>query len=230
MTTPTGTTEESQVTRPAKALLQRIDIGLTTGIIAVLIAFLSLLVAQSQTKMALQAQKASVLPIIDIDMGYVKKTEANGKPMNFFDVTLNNVGAGIAHVQTVTPLQNGQPITDYKVFENAIMTPRMRGWAQLTEAPAAGYLRAGDSITPASYRMGAAGGDLSAYLRGEWGSPIDGIDISVCYCSVFDDCWTVDYLSRKTPKAVSTCGIKDSVKDGFQSFTDQRVAKRQKNN
>ena len=229
MTTPTGTTEESQVTRPAKALLQRIDIGLTTGIIAVLVAFLSLLVAQSQTKMALQAQKASVLPIIDIDMGYTYKTE-DGKRAPYFEVVLNNVGAGIAHVQSVAPLQNGQVITTAQAFEDAVMTPRLRSWARVTEKSAAGYLRAGDSVTPTSYAMGSPGSELTAYLRGQSGPPMDGVDIRVCYCSVFHDCWTVDYLSRTTPKSLRTCGIDNVVSDGFQDIADQRAAARMAKN
>ena len=107
MTLPPGTTDESQIKRPAKELLKRIDIGLTTGIVAVLVAFLSLLVAHSQTKMALEAQKASVLPIIKVDMGY----ENIGDRSNVaFVVRLNNLGAGLANIQRVVPLQHGKPI------------------------------------------------------------------------------------------------------------------------
>ena len=60
--------------QPAKAILKRIDIGLTTGAIAVLVAFLALLTAMAQTRMAQETQKASVLPIIQINMGYQYKT------------------------------------------------------------------------------------------------------------------------------------------------------------
>lgn len=228
MTLPPGSTDN--VNKPAKALLKRIDIGLTTGIIAVFVAFMSLLVARAQTKMALEAQKASILPIIDIDMGYLKKPDLKGDPKQHFEVTLNNVGAGIAHIQSVTPTINGEVVAEYQIFEDAVMTRRMRSWTTLTEKPAAGYLRAGDSITPVSYRMGASEGELSAYLRGEWGTPFENLDVTVCYCSVFQDCWTVNYVDRKTPKAMKTCGIGDTPVDAFQDYTAQRAAARQKNN
>jgi len=228
MSVPPGSTDN--VNKPAKALLKRIDIGLTTGIIAVFVAFMSLLVARAQTKMALEIQKASVLPIIDIDMGYLKKPDLKGVPKQHFEVTLNNVGAGIAHIQSVTPMIKGEPVTEYQVFEDAVMTRRMRSWTTLTESPAAGYLRAGENITPVSYRMGSAEGELSAYLRGEWGIPFQDLDVTVCYCSVFEDCWIVNYVDRKTPKPVDTCGITDAPIDAFQSYTDQRIAARQANN
>jgi len=228
MPIPTGTSGGAN--KPGRELLKRIDIGLTTGVLAVLVAFLSLLVARSQTQMALQAQKASVLPIIDIDMGYIAKADTQGAAKQHYDVTLNNVGAGIAHIQYVTPTLNGEPITEFANFEDAIMTGRMRNWATLTEDSAAGYLRAGESVTPVSYRMGAAESELQAYLRGQWGTPFEGLDLEVCYCSVFEDCWRVKYVDRKTPTPVKSCGIEDTPLDQFQNYTDQRITERQNNN
>lgn len=223
MSVPPGSTSDT-TTKPAAALLKRIDIGLTTGIVAVGVAFMSLLVARAQTKMALEAQKASVLPIIDIDLGY---ENASDRSNAVFAVRLNNVGAGIAHIQKVTPLQHGKPVEDVDTFDLAVMNGRMRSNAGYpATAPAAGFLRAGASVTPRSYRMGAAGSELGAYLRGQYGPPMDGIDLEVCYCSVFKDCWTVKYLDRKLPEPVKTCGIEDAPVDMFQTYIDQTAAKR----
>ncbi|MEP1231381.1 MAG: hypothetical protein ABJG88_11955 [Litorimonas sp.] len=222
MPIPTGSS--TNAAKPANALLKRIDIGLTTGILAVCIAFLSLLVARSQTKMALDAQKASVLPIIDIDMGYENIGDRSNAE---FVVRLNNVGAGIAHIQRVTPTKNGEPIATIAEFDSTIMNPRMRGNVGYPKvAPAAGFLAAGKSIEPRVYRMGAAGSELGAYLRGNFGVPLDGLDMDVCYCSVFEDCWTVKYLDRKLPDPVKTCGISGAPKDMFQTYIDQTAAKR----
>jgi hypothetical protein len=224
MPIPTGSSDGSN--KPAAALLKRIDIGLTTGIIAVFIAFLSLLVARAQTSMALEAQKASVLPIIDIDLGYENAADRSNSA---FVVRLNNVGAGIAHIQKVVPLQNGEPVEELSAFENAIMNGRMRSnIAAPMVTHASGFLRAGDSVEPRRYRMGAAGSELGAYLRGEYGTPLDGLDLEVCYCSVFEDCWTVKYLKRKLPTPVNNCGIKDAPVDYFQTYVDQTAAKRLK--
>lgn len=222
MPIPTGSSDGTN--KPAAALLKRIDIGLTTGIIAVFIAFLSLLVAQSQTRMALEAQKASVLPIIELDLGY----EGIGDRSNAQFVTrLTNVGAGLAHVQRVTPTIDGEPVADIQDFDDAIMNRRMRGNVGFPVTSAAtGFLRAGDSVEPRRYRMGAAGSELGAYLRGDYGTPLSGMDLEVCYCSVFDDCWTVKYLDRKMPEPVNSCGIEDAPIDYFQNYIDQTAAKR----
>lgn len=214
--------------RPHKSIIKRIDIGLTTGICALLLSFIGILTSRATFKMNQQTQKARVLPIIDIDMGYLRKLDSKSELKQHFEITLNNVGAGIAHVQRVTPTQNGEPLADYQAFEDAVMTRRMRGWSNLTEKPAAGYLRVGDAVSPVSYRLGSAERDLSAYLRGEWGTPLDGVDVEVCYCSVFDDCWTVKYLDKKLPVPTESCGIKDAPIDQFQNFIDQRIAARQK--
>jgi len=173
-TPPTGSTINTN--KPARALLKRIDIGLTTGVVAVLVAFLSLLVARSQTKMA---------------------------------------------------LENDTPIETIDAFDAAIMNGRMRSNVGFpVTAPAAGFLRAGDSIEPRRYRMGAAGSELGAYLRGDFGTPLDGLDLDVCYCSVFKDCWTVSHANRQLPKPVNSCGIKDTPVDYFQTYIDQTAAKR----
>jgi len=104
----------------------------------------------------------------------------------------------------------------------------MRGWSRLAEEPSAGFLPAGEKIVPVSYKLGAGESDLPAYLRGEWGTPMDQVNVEVCYCSVsFNDCWSVNYLDRKIPKPVQSCGINDEVDDVFQKFIDQKIAKRQ---
>ena len=143
-----------------------------------------------------------------------------------YEVTISNVGAGIAHIQEVVVKQHGKPLTGYKAFEDAVMTGRMRSWSTVVEKPAAGYLRAGDAVTPISYRLGAGESDLSAYLRGKWGTPMDQVDVSICYCSVLEDCWSVSFLDRKVPKSIKSCGIGDEVKDGFQDFIDERFKAR----
>lgn len=210
--------------RPHQSILKRIDIGLMTGLCALLISFVGIVTSRASFKMNQETQKARVLPIIDIDMGY---ENIGDRSEAVFVVRLNNVGAGLAHIQRVTPTQNGEPIADIEGFETVIMTGRMRSNVGFPAASgAAGYLRAGASIEPRRYRMGAAGSELGAYLRGQYGPPMDGLDLTVCYCSVFDDCWEVRHADRKVPQPVNSCGIQDVPVDYFQTYIDQTAAKR----
>jgi len=171
-----------------------------------------------------ETQKARVLPIVDIDMGYENIGDRSNAA---FVVRINNVGAGLANIQRVTPLKNGEPVETIQAFDDAIMNRRMRNNVGYpVTSSAAGYLRAGNSIEPRRYRMGAAGSELGAYLRGQFGTPMDGLDLEVCYCSVFDDCWNVKYLDRKKPTPVQSCGIDNIPVDYFQNYIDQTAAKR----
>lgn len=213
--------------QPHKSLLKRIDIGLLTAILALIISFVGIITSYATYKLEQATQEAEVLPIIEIDLGYLGRPDASGNLRQHFEVSLNNVGAGLAHVQSVMPTQNGELFADYEAFDLAIMTGRMRSWATLSEAPGTGYVRPGESLTPISFKIGGAEGDLQAYLRGQWGVPMDGVDVDVCYCSVLDACWTVSFLNRKQPKPVRSCKIGETTEDGFQDFIDARLADRQ---
>lgn len=203
----------------SKPFFRKINVGLITGVCAVLVSLMALMVSRAQMKAYAKTQKAAVMPIIDINMGYLRRGEHR-----WFEVTLNNVGAGIAHIQKVTPTIKSEPVTDYQAFEDAVMNRRMRGWSTLTEKTAAGYLRAGESITPLSYRFSGTNREIDAYLRGQFGTPFDGLDISVCFCSVFEDCWTVSYVDRKAPQPIDNCGITNNTpEDLFQTYIEQRA-------
>jgi len=225
MTLPTGTTTDGGRV-PARALLQRIDIGLTTGIIAVLVAFLSLIVAHSQTKMALETQKANVLPIIDIDRGY----NTSGAPLEF-SVALNNVGVGLADIRSVKTRIKGKLVTEDE-FISAVMSPNMKAWADTLDGEATGFLRAGESQVLTTYSIRNAFQARAAdYFSGKSGVPMDGVDIEVCYCSVMKDCWTVSYLDRKRPQDVNSCKVGDVPEDSFEDYREtRRMAAAEKSN
>ncbi|MDB2439109.1 hypothetical protein N9W89_10365 [Hellea sp.] len=224
MDVPPGSTDENQISSPSKSLLKRIDIGLMTGLCALLISFVGIMTSRATYKMNQETQKARVLPIIDIDMGY---ENIGNRSEAIFVTRLTNVGAGIADIQRVVPLQNGEAVATIRDFDDAIMNRRMRNNVGYPIASAAtGFLRAGNSIEPRRYRMGAAGSELGAYLNGQFGTPLDGLDLEVCYCSVFEDCWTVKYLDRQKPKPVKNCGIDKAPVDYFQTYIDQTAAKR----
>lgn len=219
MTDPERTTNF----KPSPKLLKRIDIGLTTGIIAVIISFLALLTSYKQIQMAQESQKASVLPIIAVALGY------NVDEMATFDITLTNEGAGIAHVRRVRALIKGEVVEDDQTFALALMNGRMLSNARLREEPAAGFLPPGESRTPWSFLFGSSAanrGEINAYLRGQYGPPLDGVDIEVCYCSVFDDCWESSFLDRSAPRKVRHCGVNGGVDDVFQTFMEARAARR----
>ncbi len=205
--------ERRNLLAPTKSLLKRVDIGLFTGMVAVLLAFLTI-------QMEKETQKASVLPIIQVDMGYQYKTVPYS-----YEITLTNSGSGIAYVQNVRPLIKGDYVTDYKQLHDVLMNGRMYANSTFKEQAAAGFLSPGNSVTPWSFSWGKSHrGEIQAYLRGAYGPPMEGVNLEVCYCSVFDDCWTVLASDMNKPKSVKFCGRNDQQDDFFQTTIAARAA------
>lgn len=208
--------------KPFQTILKRIDISLVIGTIAVFISFLAVLAAKSEVEVAQATQKALSLPVVQIDMGYQYQTVPYS-----FKITLTNSGPGIAYVQNVQPLIGDKPMADYKELQDATMIGRMRGFAKFTESAAAGYISSGDSVTPWQFEWGKSGqGDINAYLRGVFGAPMKDVDIEACYCSIFDECWTVRLSDRRKPKPVESCGPDGVQNDFFQTAVEKRAAAR----
>ena len=208
-------------------LFRRIDAGLFTAVAAVVVSVFALITSVSQMRAYKATQKASVMPILDVQLGYVERVgPGDAAPRTHLDLSLDNVGAGIAHIRRIQPLQNGEPVADYQTFEDAIMNRRMRGWAKLTERPGAGYIRAGETRVPMSFRIGGGEGDVAPYLRGDYGVPFENLDVEVCYCSVFGDCWQTSWLRAAAPEPVRRCVPGDEPVDAFAEYMTQRDAAR----
>jgi archaellum component FlaF (FlaF/FlaG flagellin family) len=222
---PTPPIEQRASMQPGKALLKRIDFGLMTGFLAVCISFVALLTSRAQVEMARQTQKASVLPVIEITLGYKYETS----PYTL-DITLRNSGAGIAYIQSVRPLLKGEAAPDYEAYVLSMMNGRMWSNAQVKHNSSAGFLRPGASVTPLSFTWTSQNrrGEIEAYLRGQYGTPMDGVELEICYCSVFNDCWTQRHSQRRKPQPVKSCGDSDMQFDGFRLFQEQRAAERLK--
>ncbi|MFW5451894.1 MAG: hypothetical protein ACKE9I_09860 [Methylophagaceae bacterium] len=214
------------IIKPAKTLLKRIDIGLFIAMMAVLVSFLALVTSKQQIEIAQATQKASVLPVIQINMGYQYRT-----PPYTFKIMLTNSGPGIAYVQNVQALIGDKPMADYKELQKATMIGRMLGFSTFTEHAAAGFISPGNSVTPWQFQWGKSGSgrssgyqDIDAYLRGVYGPPMKDVDIKACYCSVFNDCWTVRYSDRRKPKPIDSCGPDGVQDDFFQKAIEMRAA------
>ena len=206
MSLPPGSTDEDATSgkMPARALLQRIDIGLTTGVVAVLISFLALIVAWNQTKLAQDTAKAGVLPVLRVETGH---NFANASGPYGFVTTVRNDGAGIAYIQRATHLLDGEPV-DMQTLE-PLVTGRYRGSATLSTERATGYLPAGERLTPVAYywtNIAATSAVARDLAEGGLAGPIETLDAEVCYCSVFDDCWVARASDTAKPRPVNSCG------------------------
>ena len=219
MTLPPGSTDDdlSDGKMPARALLKRIDIGLTTGLLALLLSFVGILTSRATFKMNQETQKARVLPVIDIDMGY----NTSGAPLTY-TLGLENVGVGLADIRRLSVFVDAEPATGEEQFRDAVMSPRMAAWARTRDGEAVNYLRAGDRTTPIQFVIeNAFQARAGEYFES---NPAPRAEVEVCYCSAFDDCWTVRHHDRRAPQAVDSCGTTGAVQDDVQGWRDARIA------
>jgi len=225
---PPGATDDDSngvvaTKRPAKELLKRIDIGLATGILGVMIALFSLFLGSQQARFNLDSRAASVMPIINVDLGY----NTSGEPLTY-TVRLDNVGVGLANIRSVRTIVDGKPASE-AALKSAVMSPGMQTWSEIRDGIPVGYLQAGTAAEPLAWIISnpyqaRAGDYFSGKLAAPHDVPMAGADVEVCYCSVFDTCWTVGHLDREPPEEVRSCGVDGAPDDAFQNWREARLA------
>lgn len=215
MSVPNGATEDAP-RAPARALLKRIDIGLTTGIVAVFVSFLAVIVANNQAELAQHTAKASVLPVIRIDMFHEIST-----PPYRFETRIQNDGVGIARIETAKYLtsEGGEEI-GYEDLIQIVANPQAFADDDIDSeiSWSVGFLPAGESISPIIIDFGNDDADLSNirnFLRQAGDANTRKLDLEICYCSVFDDCWIARRMSLAAPRPVDNCGIDGDFIDGL---------------
>lgn len=207
-----------------KSILKRVDVGLVIGVLAIMVSYLAVMAAKDEVETAQATQKAMTLPVIQIDMGYNYQTE----PYTY-SIALKNSGPGLAYIQNVYPLVGDKRIEDYKELQKIIMNGRMLSNATFSGHTAGGYLSAGDTVIPWQFKWGKSGrNEIRAYLRGAYGPPMKDLDLEVCYCSIFDDCWITRASDHKKPKVVTSCGSTDTQDDFFDETLKLRAAQKLK--
>ena len=192
------------------ALLKRVDAGILTGALALLVSVLALFTSRAQVRVAQDTALARTLPVVEAGIGYDLDT-----PPYQWSVTLRNPGTGLAHIREVVPLVDGAPatVTD---FEALARTPRLASnTAERRTGPGIGYLAPGDvrevlALSWASNRIDANA--LRAALRDGTLAP-DRLDVEVCYCSVWERCYRRRARANTVAEEVGTCGGRG---DGFE--------------
>lgn len=199
----TGKTDEMHKP-PARSLLKRIDIGLTTGIFAVVVSLLAVAVAYNQTKLAEKTAKASVLPVLRVEMFY----ERSAPPLRF-ETLIHNEGVGIARIETARFLdsENGLEINFVELGE-FVANPPLLARAKRIKDYSTGFLPAGETKQSIlmTWEDDSNNADQLLNYLGNGGDQLTiKLDVVLCYCSVFDDCWTTSRHSKTAPKPVENC-------------------------
>lgn len=157
--------------------------GIFTGAVA-------LYAALSEADAVRKQQAAIVLPEI-----VVAQSQVIGPEEGFFAWNVFNWGIGPGRVRAVRVSYNDEPVRDWSELMEAV---------DLTDKPYQQSQIAGRTIpagTDAELIFRTVDREAALKLRSE--SP--HVDIEVCYCSVFDECWMMPNGFSEGPKSVKTC-------------------------
>jgi hypothetical protein len=190
-------------------------IELVIAVSVVVISVASLFVAVYQGMVMERTLKASVWPLVQIEHGNYNP-DNDSRELSF---TLSNLGIGAAHVRTMEITYDGESLRNmYEVMSLCCADGETREdrQAQLmrlsedrtlfitTTLVRDRLISPNDENTFFHFRRGE-NEDITAIWdaldQARW-----EMDIKVCYCSVFEDCWTIDMRSS-VREEVRECAV-----------------------
>ena len=135
--------------------------------------------------------RASVWPRLEIHRSYNDEVKDT-----YFLYAVTNKGTGPAVIKYARLTSNEQPIVkwaDYLTLRTGRVVPHTQSHLGSL------VLTAGEKLTPLHVRD-----EQAAKLLVE----NDNLQIELCYCSIYDECWLVDRYND--PKPIDQCSIDDS--------------------
>lgn len=160
-------------------------IALTAIVLSVCALFVSVLEVSSIRS----EQRMGVWPYVDVSTSY----NAEG-----FTVSATNKGIGPARVRFMSMSLDDQPVDDLDTMIQGILGPeRAFSYDVYRASNPTGSVLSPDERTTL---FGVPWTDDSRALVEELGS----FSLSLCYCSVYDDCW-VARMNQGDPEPVSSC-------------------------
>lgn len=198
---------------------RRLDLVLPVA--ALFVSFVSILIAwhHSEIMRDLVHQnerivEAESLPYVDISTSDLE----DDRHTPAFRLIVQNQGVGPARIAEVEMTVHGQPVPDFKSLIDHCCAPGLlqtskRGTKQLSAIRNGDVIqsslrdrmiRPGEAVDIVDWRANDANQPVIDLLRSGFAS--DVVNMSVCYCSVFDECWTRTDLGHK-PVPVKQCPI-----------------------
>jgi hypothetical protein len=149
-----------------------------------------------QTKVASDQREASVWP-------YVQATPNRSSSDSLFAISMVNAGVGPAVMRHFSVSVDQKPVQSWRQFLASVSTDervRQAGFSEGVVQGAGWVLAPNTPLVAFQTRVPEAVNVLAAPI---W----TRIDVSFCYCSVFDRCWTSTWAvsKRNEPTPVRSC-------------------------
>lgn len=193
--------EEAPDTHVSVAAKSRRRFGFETvaSVSAIVVAVASLFVAWDEAGSVRRQQAASVLPIVKIDTRYL-----NSDTERSYEIRISNVGVGPAFIDRGVITWDGMPVQTVEDLEYNVVD--LAGDADFWTSELQGQIVGGGEsflLYRAVWDPDVAGSE--AATRKTVAKLWESMDMNICFCSVYDSCWTtrVNHLGR--PSEVRTC-------------------------
>ncbi|HEX4080189.1 MAG TPA: hypothetical protein VHX61_15110 [Rhizomicrobium sp.] len=181
------------------------DIAITVCILLVSVSSLIIAIVHSSTLERMADANARLVetnswPFLGYGTG-----NAVGKSGSSIEMRITNNGVGPAKIEAAELKWNGAAQRNATGFLRACCGYRPNGTNGLwTDVIAGRVLRAGETITFLTLPQTPA--DLGAWKQLNQARLDRRLSLTVCYCSVFDECWTEDVVRLSLdPKRVDRC-------------------------
>ncbi|MEO1241222.1 MAG: hypothetical protein AAFX54_04890 [Pseudomonadota bacterium] len=188
------------------------------SIMAIIIGAVALFVAWDQAQVMRQQQHASVWPIVGYDIGF-----GNDETSFWIEFSLKNEGVGPALMKSADLLVDGKPVADWSDLRSSVFPESLGNVEKVYGGSVSDILGAGQSDTPLKI-FWDANEENSIGMRTlvEQYLADDGptIEIAICYCSVFDRCWSNSDATGGMPQRTTACRVqqKDFAETLFTNF------------
>lgn len=175
-----------------------------TGLGAMLVGVAALFVAWDQARVMRAQQHGAVVPVLQVD-GFIQSSSTRRD----LGLRVVNNGVGPAMIQTMTLIRDAQDVTDFDPLLRHMPDTVDRSWSSVNGRT----LAPGGEVEPVVFTWARGelnDGELDALLD-EWAF----WTVEVCYCSVFDRCWTTT-SDNEMRQPVRRCPLVDH--DVFERF------------
>lgn len=182
---------EEKLTRSERIALRVSVIQTFLAVTGFFVGCVALYAALNESDAVRKQQQASVWPRLQISRAYY------GLPgQERFDITVGNRGIGPAKVESVDVSINGKKVSTWQDVIGEVAGVSNLGISDDTLANQ--ILSPGEDRVVFSVEEKFVKKEIIRALRGDYDNGT--LSMNICYCSVFDRCWTVSIAEpRETP-------------------------------
>ncbi len=205
--------DETPEAKQSRLLVRLSILQLIPAVVGIFIATLALYAALNESDAVRKQQQAAVWPHLQVDLTNITTNDTTG-----ITISVSNRGIGPARVRAANIILDGQQMVSWQeLFDQ--MHPEASGFFPRNDSRVGRtVLVPGSSVEVVKvsteffrlYDIASLEGvstpeeTASLVLNLRQAFRDDRVEMELCYCSVFDDCWRVSSANRD-PQTVQTC-------------------------